>query len=107
MRKSKIKKVMAAMMASMMLLGVAITANAADHNHDYATTTNQYCYNSYTAGSHPYTVVTAEGTQYRSCDMVIYLYVANKKCIYCNAIEEGVLVYSQKIQHMQCGRGWE
>lgn len=25
----------------------------------------------------------------------------------CGAIEEGVLVYSQKIQHMQCGRGWE
>lgn len=107
MRKSKIKKVMAAMMASMMLLGAAITANAADHEH-YCVPVNRTCYNSYTAGSHPYTVTDTDGTtQIKSCDMVIYLYAANLMCIYCGVIKEGELVYTQEIHHMQCGKGVE
>ena len=110
--KNKVKRVIMAILASTMLLGVSITSNAqsagtaeADHVHHYTEQEPQY-YNSYTLDTHSYLVGETHHDDgsvekiYGTCYRVIYFYNIICKC----GCGDWYLEKSgQEIRHMQCG----
>ena len=109
--KNKVKRVIMAILASTMLLGVSITSNAqsadtteADHVHDYFP--NRSYYNSYTLGTHSYLekrVHHEDGSVeevYGTCYRVIYFYNLVYECRCGASYTDGG---GQEIRHMQCG----
>ena len=110
--KNKVKRVIMAILASTMLLGVSITANAqsagtaeADHVHQYIKQPPQY-YNSYTLDTHSYLKAVLHHEDgsveevYGTCYRVIYFYNLVYKCVCGDSYTGGG---GQEIRHMQCG----
>ena len=109
--KNKVKRVIMAILASTMLLGLSITANAqsagtaeVDHAHQYYV--NRLYYKSYTLDSHSYfkAIVHHEDGSveevYDTCYRVIYFYNLVYKCVCGDSYTGGG---GQEIRHMQCG----
>lgn len=109
--KNKVKKVIMAMLASAMLLGLSITANAqsagtaeAGHVHQYFS--HRSYYDSYTLDSHSYLVGEKHYDDgrvekiYGTCYRVIYLYNTIWTCGCGDSYQDGG---GQEIRHMQCG----
>lgn len=111
-KNNKIKRVLSAILASVMLLGLSVTANAESTGAGTNACTHVYIqsrayYNSYAVEPHPYaiTVIYEDGSvgkEYRTCSRVIYFYHYRYQCVFCNdtfVSEAG----GQEIRHMNCG----
>ena len=109
---SRIKKMIAAMLVSVLASGFALTAYAGENvmrepAHTHAFSINYTCYKSYTATTHPYVSgykVDANGNTtpvYDTCGVVVYFYIGEWKCA-CgatNGFDE-----TQKTKHFGCGQ---
>lgn len=115
MKNNKMKRVVTAMLASVMLLGMSVTVNAQSagaagkdtHVHEYFP--HRSYYNSYTVGTHSYLVGIehhedgSEKKIYATCSRVIYFYNLVYKCAYDGCDASYVSGGGQEIRHMQCG----
>ena len=103
------KRLLAVLLISVMLGGMAVTANAAVHVHAYSWNEENY-YNSYSGIAHQY--VTGQKTSptgqvtyiYGTCQTVVYEGRSVWKCG-CRDILR--FEYYQNMQHMNCGISWE
>lgn len=105
------KRFLTAMLASLMLLGMSVTANAESsgdagdvHVHDYYQRPSYY--NSYIVGTHSYLVGREHHLDgsveeiYGTCYRVIYFYNWVYECKCGDSYTKGG---GQEIRHMQCG----
>lgn len=116
MKNNKIKRVLSAMLASVMLLSLSITANAESTGAgtnacDHVYKEERTYYNSYTLDTHPYTVTIigedhSVRTETRNCTRVIYFYHYKYTCIFC-ADKYVTSNGGQEIRHMNCGASTE
>lgn len=113
MKNNKMKKVLTAMLASMMLLGMSVTSNAqsADaaredtHVHYYKA--HRSYYNSYVLETHIYLKAIIEHENgrleevYDTCYKVAYMYDLVYECQSCgDSYKNGG---GREVRHMQCG----
>lgn len=89
------KKAMAAVLAGVMLCGVAVTANAAEHVHTYDWR-SWVCYSSFSSGTHTY----VEDGVTRTCTLLVNQYKRVGICE-CGATSTD---YKTEMIHTSCGQ---
>lgn len=103
MKKNKLKRIVAIMMACIMLCGLTITASASASTCPSCgkemTFVGVECYNSHSGTTHPY--VDENGTT-KTCETVIYYNRTRLRCDYCGEVKF-INEYTAEI-HMQCGQ---
>lgn len=113
MKNNKMKRALTAILASVMLLGMSVTANAQSAGVAREDTCSHYYkphrsyYNSYILETHMYRtgIKEHEGGHtediYNTCYKVAYMYDLIYECEFChNSFKEGS---GREVRHMQCG----
>ena len=109
----RVKKVTAAMLVSVLVLGFAVTAHASEsvlrapvHTHAFSVPSYS-CYNSFSSGTHSYVSgykVDSKGNTtpvYSSCTILVYQYKGVWKCA-CGATNGAD--YKTETEHTACGQ---
>lgn len=92
----RLKKAMTVVLAGVMLCGVAVTANAAEHVHTYGNWGSWVCYNSFSSGTHTY----VENGDTKTCTLLVNQYKRVRTCE-CGATDTD---YHTEMIHTSCGQ---
>ncbi len=93
----RVKRAVAMVLAGVMLCGIAVTANAAEHTHVYGNWGAWVCYNSFSSGTHTY--VKSDGTT-GTCTLLVNQYKRVGTCS-CGATDTD---YRTEMIHTSCGQ---
>lgn len=101
MKTVKLKRIVALLLACMMLSGLAITVRAGSCDPCDGETVYQRteCYNSFSGGYHPYT--KADGST-GTCELIVYQYRDVMKCSTCGDVSYEN--YNTVTKHSVCGQ---